>query len=279
MVRLLVTNVVALGLLTWAVCPAAAQPSSPVGVRAAGMGGAFTAVADDATATVWNPAGLASGGFVTLALDTNQLDRDSSQFIGLGTPPLGLSYYRTSTVGGASGRNRLVVHHAGATVVQSIGDHGLAVGATLGVVRGNGATAFGADAGVMLSGGLGQVGLSVRSLTAPSLAGMRLDRAVRAGVAVHLRQDLLVAADADLTSATTTGGRWRGAALGVESHPLTKLWGRGGVHWNTTGAVAAPIGSVGGSVAVYGSLRVDAQWSFGSAAGDRGWGAGLNFHY
>src|SRR6185503_10252364 len=31
---------------------------SPVGARAVGMGGAFTAVADDATAPWWNPAGM-----------------------------------------------------------------------------------------------------------------------------------------------------------------------------------------------------------------------------
>ena len=30
----------------------------PVGARAVGMGGAFTAVADDATAIWWNPAGM-----------------------------------------------------------------------------------------------------------------------------------------------------------------------------------------------------------------------------
>ena len=32
--------------------------SHGVGARALGMGGAFVAVADDATATYWNPAGL-----------------------------------------------------------------------------------------------------------------------------------------------------------------------------------------------------------------------------
>src|SRR4029453_5176655 len=40
---------------------AAAQVGfEPVGTRAQGMAGAFVAVADDATATYWNPAGLAS---------------------------------------------------------------------------------------------------------------------------------------------------------------------------------------------------------------------------
>jgi len=49
-------------LFLLSVGPARAQGDPPVGVRAAGMAGAFTAVADDATAAVWNPAGLASVG-------------------------------------------------------------------------------------------------------------------------------------------------------------------------------------------------------------------------
>ena len=46
--------------------PALAQAEAPVGVRAAGMGGAFTAVADDASAVFWNPGGLASGAFFSV---------------------------------------------------------------------------------------------------------------------------------------------------------------------------------------------------------------------
>ena len=43
-----------LGCCPWAL----AQPYESLGVRALGMGGAFVAVADDATAAYWNPAGL-----------------------------------------------------------------------------------------------------------------------------------------------------------------------------------------------------------------------------
>ena len=42
---------------------AQAQTFETFGIRAQGMGGAFVAVSDDATATWWNPAGLATGGF------------------------------------------------------------------------------------------------------------------------------------------------------------------------------------------------------------------------
>src|SRR5213593_698647 len=49
--------------------PAEAQSAEAIGVRAQGMGGAFTAVADDATATWWNPAGLAAGAYFNLILE------------------------------------------------------------------------------------------------------------------------------------------------------------------------------------------------------------------
>ena len=86
--------------------PAArAQSDAPVGVRAAGMGGAFVAVADDASAVYWNPAGFASGSFFSLVIDRNQMNtaddvgfprEGSGLLVALGTPPLGLAYYRTT---------------------------------------------------------------------------------------------------------------------------------------------------------------------------------------
>ncbi len=44
--------------------PASAQIYETVGIRAQGMAGAFVAVADDSTATWWNPAGLATGALL-----------------------------------------------------------------------------------------------------------------------------------------------------------------------------------------------------------------------
>ena len=66
------------------------------GARALGLGGAFTAVANDATSTIWNPAGLPAVNdlTVTLASAPMSLDRRHS-FIGLvkkvGKGGLGLS--------------------------------------------------------------------------------------------------------------------------------------------------------------------------------------------
>ncbi len=277
--------VLTLGLVAGTAGAARAQ-APPVGVRAAGMGGAFTAVADDGTAAYWNPAGLASGAFVGVTVDANALDSQSAQFAGLVTPPFGINYFRetlTSTVSGASGRNaaveNLAVHHAGATVVQSIGDTGLAVGVTAGLVHGNGANAFDADAGVMLAGALGKIGLAAHNLTAPTLGEVRLERRWRAGVSVNLSQEVTAAADVELTTTASPAGDWREAAAGVEAHVHPRAWVRGGLHWNSAGSTAAPIGSVGGSVTVYGSLRADAQASFGSKSGNRGWGVGLSFVY
>ena len=46
---------------------AGAQAIETVGERAMGMGGAFVAVADDSSATWWNPAAPAAGPFLDLA--------------------------------------------------------------------------------------------------------------------------------------------------------------------------------------------------------------------
>jgi hypothetical protein len=284
MTRHLAGAAVVFGLILGTARHAGAQ-TEPVGVRAAGMGGAFTAVADDATAAYWNPAGLASGAFVGVTLDVNSFDRGAVPFVGLATPPLGISYFRTasSTAATATGRNGAVedasVHHAGATLVQSIGDTGLAVGGTVGLVHGNGANAFGADVGLMLAGALGRIGVTVHNVTAPMLGNLRLDRQVRAGASVHLHDAVTVAADAEFLTIPSRVGGWRDAAVGIEAHPHPKAWIRGGLHWNTAGSSAAPVGSIGGSLAVYGQIRADGQVSFGSANGDRGWGVGFSVIY
>src|ERR1043166_7174466 len=85
------SSLTVLVLLVCAADPARAQGDPPVGVRAAGMAGAFTAVADDATAAVWNPAGLASGSYVSGILDGGRFDRQSAVFAGFGSPPPALT--------------------------------------------------------------------------------------------------------------------------------------------------------------------------------------------
>jgi len=285
--------------------PARAQAEPAVGVRAAGMGGAFVGVADDASAVFWNPAGLASGAFFSLVLDGSSVKpgegvdapQGSTFLVGVGTPPLGAAYYRLEfpvAVGpAAESRNKtgvetLVTQQFAATVDQSLRD-GLAIGATVRAVRGRTAvetkTAADADFGVMLSGQAGRIGVAVRNAFEPEfttpLGIARLERRVRGGFSLLFRGLVRVAADSDFTTAIVPGGRWRDAAVGAELQPMTVAWIRGGVHWNTAGGDlgTAPIVSIGGSAAVYGSLMVDAQVSAGSKNGSRGWGAGLRYNF
>lgn len=82
--------------------PAGAQVFEAVGSRAQGMGGAFVAVANDSSATWWNPAGLADGPFLDMATAWTTTEvteglparRDQVTWFALGTPPFGVSYYR-----------------------------------------------------------------------------------------------------------------------------------------------------------------------------------------
>jgi hypothetical protein len=143
---------------------ASAQGLELLGNRAAGVG-AFVAVADDASAVAWNPAGLVFGPIFNVSLDLGRSTRAEGDGPGAGTragrvngtlvafgvPPLGVSYYRLESVGldasGAEGPSspgrqheqvpfrKLTTHHLGVTVLQSLGDY-VTVGATAKVVRG-----------------------------------------------------------------------------------------------------------------------------------------------
>ena len=137
--------------------PAAAQNFEVLGTRAQGMGGAFVAVADDASATYWNPAGLAMGAYVSLLLDYSTATAEpdnparagsrSGSTVAFALPALGLSYYRLrmTTLTALPGDEdhvrlqTLITHHTGATLVQSLTDR-IAVGTTLKLVRGIAAT-------------------------------------------------------------------------------------------------------------------------------------------
>jgi hypothetical protein len=93
--------IVCAGLLSQSV-PVSGQVVETVGSRALGMAGAFTAVATDSSATWWNPAALAAGPFLDVALarsvteksDDLPVRRDSGTSFSFAIPPFGLSYYR-----------------------------------------------------------------------------------------------------------------------------------------------------------------------------------------
>jgi hypothetical protein len=131
-----------------AALPAAAQSFEQVGVRAMGMGGAFVAVADDASALYWNPAGFATGDFVGGLVEQQALStsedavpgrRASATLVAMGVPALGLGYYRLVSVSMTTPRSnssaaleatRLRTHNAAIAVLQSLGDN-VVLGATV----------------------------------------------------------------------------------------------------------------------------------------------------
>ena len=149
--------------------PVAAQTTDLIGIRAQGMGGAFTAVADDATASWWNPAGMAGGAYFNALLESGSSREPPSERRAAGTlqnawradtrsvavafPALGLSYYRLRVseiqptaptgmiagarqdVGATEARVRsLVLSQFGASVGQSLGSH-LVIGSTVKLVH------------------------------------------------------------------------------------------------------------------------------------------------
>ena len=141
------------------VVPATGQVFESVGTRALGMGGAFVAVANDATAVYWNPAGIATGAFLSLMVDHTALETRAeasrpdgagtdgiATFAGLSTNAVGLAYYRLRTnrvdppppaepgSTEAPQLQSLILHNVAVTGAQMLGP-GFTLGSTLRYVR------------------------------------------------------------------------------------------------------------------------------------------------
>ena len=283
-----------------------AQSADAVGIRAQGMGGAFTAVADDATATWWNPAGLATGAYLNAIVEygrASERDRDHRGF-SLAFPALGLSYYRLtvsdiqpavgSTGAPAAGRQdqgtldvrSLDVSQFGVTVGQSLGGH-LAAASTLKLLRAAGDSQGDLDIGVIATTGLVRAGVMVRNLREPSFGAgdvaMTLRRKVRAGVSItSAGQSALgatLAVDSDLRPVATAFGDERRFGVGAEIWtPKRSLGARAGISASTIGERrTAP--SAGLSLALHSGIYVDGQLTGGSDTTRRGWGVALRMTY
>jgi hypothetical protein len=259
------------------------------GVRAQGMAGAFVAVADDATAAYWNPAGLGTGDFVSLAVERSHVSLPAVDGVTpalrtgallVGTPPLGAGYYRLGDT-----------HVVPVTLVQSIGDHVNVGGAVKGVwsdgIDGRTHGRLDADLGVMVRTDAWRVGLVLRNLAEPTFGPevvasggnrYRLERHARLGVAAFPRDGLTLAADADLTSLETPDGRRRTIAVGVEQRAGSRVVIRGGVRAQTIDD-ARPAGSGGASVAITTLIWADVQATGGSDRADRSWTVGLRARF
>ncbi len=275
------------------------------------MGGAFVAVADDATAVYWNPAGLATGDFLSLLLDHSKAGRWESGTLhalpaagagtiaALSTNEVGFAYYR------------LRVDDAGSLVTQNVAISGaqfvlpgVSFGTSLryvrgaagvgrptlgsaaaGLARGNlpldvlGQHAFDLDAGVLIGSDTVRVGVVARNLRQPRLdtpggGSIRLDRRIRAGLAVRTVAGLLVSADLDLTRSgpDAAGGSRRGAAAGAERWFGRWFAVRGGARVNLEAEDPRVVGAVGLSVALASGVYLDGQLTGGRDSPERGWG-------
>ena len=291
--------------------PASAQIVESVGNRALGMGGAFVAVADDSTATWWNPAGHAAGPFfdVTLGWATTDIENDQpperhdeAAWVAVATPPIGFSYYhlRITETGqfrtiaaGAGGREdrraavpdwSLSASQLGATLVHTLVSD-LHVGTTLKYVRASESSGltdahngFDMDLGGLFLKGPIRVGGVVRNVLAAELGAVSLPRQARVGVAFDASRvssrNVLVAFDADVAAYDTPYGERRVIAIGTEGWALGRHVGmRAGARFNTVGLEEQAY-TVGASVAVRSGIFVDGHGVFGGADDESGWGIG-----
>jgi hypothetical protein len=280
---------------------ARAQMVESVGIRAQGMGGAFVAVADDATATWWNPAGVAAGAYFNglVEYDRPQTPADTSvRAVAVAFPALGLSYYRlpisqmrpsSSVAAGSIDRqNEGYLSEFGATVGQSIGRY-LVVSSTLKLVRA--ADTHGdLDVGALATLGRVRIGVTVRNLTEPTVGDqpdpLTLKRQVRVGGAFmypgSVMDRLVIAVDGDLTRVSTAVGDERHLSAGAELWVWRRAVGiRGGVSAETVNKRASASGGLSLLLQSGRYLRTyaDGQFTGGTDEVRRGWGVGLRLTF
>jgi long-chain fatty acid transport protein len=292
---------------------ASAQTIEEVGTRAQGMGGAFVAVANDSTATWWNPAGTAAGPFVDVTGGVWRPTDGNSWGIALTTPVLGASFYRLHTPGTQSraptagpggdrqeGRvglpaSSLRIGQFGATLAHSVFSR-LHAGATIKVVRGlpeadavgdSGQTHPDVDLGGLGIVGPVRIGVVARNLASPVVlrtagADVRLDRQVRVGAAfdgalrpVDRTVPLVVSVDADVMSYDTIRGPRRTIAAGVERwFAARRVGARAGVRFNQVGEQERTV-SIGASYRLVAGVVADGFVTAGSKP-ERAWGLSVH---
>jgi hypothetical protein len=209
-----------------------------IGARALAMGGAFVAVADDASAPLWNPAGLAQITGTRLTGMSTGLSAlgSSNQYVGAVTTladiGVGFSWNRSAVDGG-------LLPSVGETFVGSLATNVFGTtlaGANLKYYRaadsvGADASGFGFDLGVLVNlDDMFVIGVNAMDLSGATLAwnGGNTDEITslyKAGMAMKMADDRVVLAtdvDFDGTDVTDTH-------VGVEYQVIDRLALRGGV--------------------------------------------------
>lgn len=283
-----------------------AQRFDDFGIRAQGMGGAFVAVADDASATWWNPAGLANE-LTFVDLQASILE-GGGRSIALGFPSLGLSYYRlkirqipTSTattattlsdrqdngaVGNGLASSDFGLSQFGISAGQSFTRH-FVVATTLKLVNALDDTRADLDVGVMAAFGVMRIGAAVHDVRQPTFGNgaFELTRRARAGAAIVTTprgriNRLTFAVDADLTQAPIDGLPNREVAGGGEALLLGGRIGVRGGGGRNIAAGGGPFGAFGVTVVPYARLNLDGAVtrSSDSTIGDR-WSVSVRLTY
>jgi len=290
-------------------CPASAafaQRFDDFGVRAQGMGGAFVAVADDASATWWNPAGLANElTFVDLSASILE---GGGRSVALGFPSLGLSYYRlkirqiptsnATTATTVSGRQDngavgdglssedFALSQFGISAGQSFTRH-FVVATTLKLVNALDDTQADLDVGAMAAFGVMRLGVAVHDVRQPTFGdgAFELTRRARAGAAMVTTSRgrigrLTIAVDADLTQAPVEGLPNREVAAGAETWWLGGRVGVRGGGGRNIAAGGGPFGAFGVTVVPHPRLNVEGAVtrSSDSTIGDR-WSVSVRLTY
>ena len=288
-------------LVSFVVSPqaATAQIYETIGIRAQGMSGAFVAVADDATATWWNPAGLAGSGLFNVIVEFDRVEDPANtraRAFALTVPSLGLSYYRLAVNGmrlsgptgmpSASREDQGVLSQFGVTVGQSLGAH-VVVASTVKLVRAFDDNEADLDMGVMAMFGGARVGLTVKNLRTPEFFDgvefLELPYQARTGFSFKAGSastaEVTAAVDADVTTTRTAFGEARHLATGMEAFLLNRTIGvRGGVGINTVGETRMSA-SVGASVAFRSGVYGDVQLTRGDDEARNGWGFAIRLTF
>jgi hypothetical protein len=283
-----------------------AQRFDDVGVRAQGMAGAFVAVADDASATWWNPAGLATA---RNAVDfSGEVSEGGRGGVALGFPSLGLSYYRnkiskiqpfdsTAPVGSSRQDNGALgssvpsgdvgLSQFGLTLGQSITRH-LVVSTTVKLVNAQGDTRADLDIGAMAAFGVMRFGVTARDVRSPTFGSgadaIELERRARAGAAVIAQgrgalDSLAIAVDGDLNSAHVGGREEQEIAGGVETWWFGRRIGVRGGGGTNTAAGGGSFGAFGVTVVPYPGVNLDGAVTRGSDSARDQWSFGVRLAY